>query len=128
MVPLVSGNCFLPLVRKVKVNGIGSLVSHQPVGTAGQVRLDVPSVQAPGVVVEGADLEIRHCEDGLARQLLQRQVACETGLALQTGGNALSMKYWGGPFQWLQFCDKFQLPFLELLFSCSIFESKTKST
>ena len=23
---------------------------------------------------------------------------------------------WGGPFQWLQFCDKFQLPFLELLF------------
>ena len=24
--------------------------------------------------------------------------------------------YWGGPFQWLQFCDKFQLPFLELLF------------
>ena len=33
---------------------------------------------------------------------------------------------WGGPFQWLQFCDKFQLPFLELLFSRSIFESKTK--
>ena len=24
--------------------------------------------------------------------------------------------YWGGPFQWLQFCGKFQLPFLELLF------------
>ena len=33
---------------------------------------------------------------------------------------------WGGPFQWLQFCDKFQLPFLELLFSRSNFESKTK--
>ena len=24
--------------------------------------------------------------------------------------------YWRGPFHWLQFCDKFQLPFLELLF------------
>ena len=36
------------------------------------------------------------------------------------------VSYWGGPFQWLQFCDKFQLPFLKLLFSRSIFESKTK--
>ena len=36
MVPLVSGNCFLPLVREVKVNGIGSLVSRRPLAQLGK--------------------------------------------------------------------------------------------
>ena len=37
--------------------------------------------------------------------------------------------YWGGPFQWLQFCDKFQLPFLELLFGHFRIQNKNiKST
>ena len=43
------------------------------VGAIGQVQLDVPPVQAPGVVVEGADLGTPHYGYGLAGQLqLQR--------------------------------------------------------